>query len=501
MTLFKALQALISQSLDILRLCVAELDRIPKMANVKQPLSRTNRRSRMGRKLNKQVTSLVLQALQGGFRPILFSFTSWRSGLVTCALISLIILCINSVFVVWTLKNWEVFGGKALIYEGSCSSVNSRMNGAQVLATFIGSLLLGASSYCMQILSAPTRDEIDHAHAEGEWLDVGVHSVRNLYHLSGRRKILWIGLGASSVCLFPLSVSHSGEGSRLTISRYNTILFSSIVSNDYNVISVTPEFLTGAPWHLYGFLPHWSDRSPNHFPDLISKIQRNAGSYEHLETDDCVSAYDKPYITDRKHVLLVSENDTVQTRQWRWNDFFNPRPPVLAPITGLPRGSILAIDLTAAPGPKSQYNPHPWLCDFPESFPLCFARIGVGSQKEMRLHGRIITHCLSEKVQETCNLEVNLDILAIISLIIFGKTIIIIFILLTIPGTPLLTLGDAITSFLANEDYSTKSSCVRSRSDIKRNLHVVRDPIPWKPKDQFWYQAVSHRQWLAFISL
>lgn len=53
----------------------------------------------------------------------------------------------------------------------------------------------------MQCLSAPTRKEVDEAHAQGKWLDIGVPSVRNLTNIAKPRVAMWLGLGLTSLPL------------------------------------------------------------------------------------------------------------------------------------------------------------------------------------------------------------------------------------------------------------------------------------------------------------
>lgn len=53
----------------------------------------------------------------------------------------------------------------------------------------------------MQCLSAPTRKEVDEAHAKGKWLDIGVPSVRNLTSIPKLRLGMWVGLGLTSLPL------------------------------------------------------------------------------------------------------------------------------------------------------------------------------------------------------------------------------------------------------------------------------------------------------------
>ncbi|KAF2969729.1 hypothetical protein GQX73_g3813 [Xylaria multiplex] len=51
----------------------------------------------------------------------------------------------------------------------------------------------------MQILNAPSREEIDAAHREGTWLEIGVTSARNILKVSKFKAYCWLGLLFSSI--------------------------------------------------------------------------------------------------------------------------------------------------------------------------------------------------------------------------------------------------------------------------------------------------------------
>jgi len=53
----------------------------------------------------------------------------------------------------------------------------------------------------MQVLSSPTRKEVDAAHAKREWMEIGIPSIRNLWDISLARTLLWIILALSSIPL------------------------------------------------------------------------------------------------------------------------------------------------------------------------------------------------------------------------------------------------------------------------------------------------------------
>ena len=154
----------------------------------------------------KDLASHLGQWLKLILKPFLFSFSRWRFGAIVCTVLTTVVLCLDLSFAIWTLLNRGIEGGKHVIYEGKCASVSSRMNYIQIFVTILSNLLHGASNYCMQILSAPTRAQIDAAHAKGMWLDIGRNSVRNVYFMSRKKKVLWMLLGASSVPLQSLFV-------------------------------------------------------------------------------------------------------------------------------------------------------------------------------------------------------------------------------------------------------------------------------------------------------
>ena len=101
-----------------------------------------------------------------------------------------------------SLVPWVRFGltdGVIKLSHGDCTRVR-RINAlSHVLINIISTFLLSSSNVCLQLVIAPTRAEVDKAHAKGVWLDIGVPSVRNLRHISWKRIIVWYCLALSSV--------------------------------------------------------------------------------------------------------------------------------------------------------------------------------------------------------------------------------------------------------------------------------------------------------------
>lgn len=64
-------------------------------------------------------------------------------------------------------------------------------------------LLLQQSNTIMQILASPYRHEVDSAHKEHEWLDIGIPSMRNIWKrsIALERVVMWWLIAFSSLPL------------------------------------------------------------------------------------------------------------------------------------------------------------------------------------------------------------------------------------------------------------------------------------------------------------
>jgi uncharacterized protein DUF6536 len=130
--------------------------------------------------------------------------SGWRFGILMGTIAACVTLIINvAIFAAVSARKETVRyagSGKAL-YEGNCDKVRKINTGLHLIINLLSSLLLSASNYGMQYLSAPTREEVDVAHAKRSWLSIGVMSVRNVGSISGKRVLLWFTLAVSSLPL------------------------------------------------------------------------------------------------------------------------------------------------------------------------------------------------------------------------------------------------------------------------------------------------------------
>ena len=196
---------------------------------------------------------------------------------------AIVVLLINVVACMVAISKHEVKAGLAILFEGDCSKVKHLNTWLHLLINILSTILLGASNYSIQCVSAPTRTDVDRAHRENLWMDIGVPSIRNLRYISWPRRILRCCLVLSSV---PLHL------------MYNSVIYSSTSLSVPRLFVVTDDFLAGASYKitdqgLFDLLPdYFLDPGFNESAIAISLNRlRNSTSLVRLETPECQKAY------------------------------------------------------------------------------------------------------------------------------------------------------------------------------------------------------------------
>ncbi len=122
----------------------------------------------------------------------------WRFGVALASTSAITAFIVNLGLAVagYVFYHHDMTSGIGTVYNGDCSTVDTLATALHILINILSSMLLSASNYTMQVLSAPTRAEIDDAHVKGTWLDIGVASVRNICGCISRHRIAmwWVRL-------------------------------------------------------------------------------------------------------------------------------------------------------------------------------------------------------------------------------------------------------------------------------------------------------------------
>jgi hypothetical protein len=135
-----------------------------------------------------------------------FKVTGWRYGAMVATASTSLVFLINLSVTIWVGVELSkvvsrVHSTILTLHRGDCQDVERINTCVHFAINAVSAVLLSASNYCMQCLSAPTREEINKAHPRGKWLDIGVPSIRNLKAIGKRKLFFWWCLGLSSIPL------------------------------------------------------------------------------------------------------------------------------------------------------------------------------------------------------------------------------------------------------------------------------------------------------------
>jgi hypothetical protein len=144
-----------------------------------------------------------------GFAKALYNQKSWprwrrwsSNSTITLGLHSFVVgvtLLLNVIFTLWGVTHYPSSRGVGVIYQGDCALVKRLNLWIHLLINFLSTSMLLASNHCMQLQGSPTRKDIDQAHNSGQWLDIGVPSLRNLKWVGNWRRLSWLILCLSSL--------------------------------------------------------------------------------------------------------------------------------------------------------------------------------------------------------------------------------------------------------------------------------------------------------------
>ena len=117
--------------------------------------------------------------------------------------LTLVIVSVNIGITIWAYTCYppDLHGVGTFASFGNCSTLSMINSSVHVALNIISSLFLGAGNYCMQILVAPSRAEMDKAHSKGVSLSIGVPNVGNSRYIERKRVLGWVLIGMFAAIL------------------------------------------------------------------------------------------------------------------------------------------------------------------------------------------------------------------------------------------------------------------------------------------------------------
>ena len=249
----------------------------------------------------------------------------WVIGVFLCALCAFIVLLMNiTLTIVAAVISYSKLGGhgftSSVLYNGSCTGSKNWARGLHLVINILSTILLAVSNYCMQCLCSPSRQDVENAHAQGKWLDIGVASLRNLRFVGWSRCMLWALLLISSL---PIHFVLVLDIPFLTVDlyfliikyRYNSAVFSALGTHEYGILLASSDFDFNNPPNDGS---DYADCSEQNFNMNLTAFYSEVSKFEILDKQKCIDTYDSDYISDRGTVVLVTDNMTADSGSLRW---------------------------------------------------------------------------------------------------------------------------------------------------------------------------------------
>ncbi|KAI3320958.1 hypothetical protein HD806DRAFT_546783 [Xylariaceae sp. AK1471] len=491
-----------------------------------------------------------------------FSQKGWRrAGAInvgvayTCTLVLLLCLLIS-------VSQNESLILPTIIFEGPCTTSSAVSLFLHLLLNIVSGAILASSNFFMQVLSAPSREEINRAHAWLRSLDIGIPSIKNLWHMSWFKLISWFIFFLSSVPI------HLFFNSAIFQTKY--------LGSEWHLTIATEAFTEGAAffppgasllpagfslsndiyiWPFYGYpvslMEYW-DASSIARQNLAS-VAREAHGWAVLNTADCQTQYISctPRTTYRDVVVIV-ETGASNSAGWTRSEVFDFEPSSNLSSywdSHVPPESINSLWFSAqcntqrllsnsgrddkckntclgALGGATPYyfNPkfvpppqEPWLLSFFEDLrannkSTLYQNHGFNDEFD----NLRVRYCLAKPNQPTCKVGISNALLLVVVGCIFIKALQATIVVWKLPTASLVTPGDAIESFISDPDSRTQGLCTLDITDSERLEYGVRKrrtpsmnvPLPhmiyprkWGKKQRRLASAITSSAWVRTYAI
>lgn len=265
--------------------------------------------------------------------------TGWRLGTWVCCAAVILCVILEVTLLAYATRVGSAGQGAGILMIGNCKRVRQLELWLLLPLNIAGTMLIGASNYVMQVVSAPERAEIDRAHAYAQQVPVGGIRFRDLdiKVLNKSRQIIWWTLCLSSVPIHFL---------------LNVAVFSSVQASNTGVLVLQDNFSEDRGWTYCNSsrinTAAAADRVACKLYNSFAK-----GQTKHYTASECLRQYSDGFQTNASSVIVVTD-----TTSQRW---FNPPSGVLplgSGSYGLPcRNDSSGTHVISDPGFNITYTP------------------------------------------------------------------------------------------------------------------------------------------------
>lgn len=477
--------------------------------------------------------------------------SGWRKA----ATVNTVVLACASIILLGLLLTSSIHAGGIVttftFYRGTCNGgTASRVNqGLHLIINAFATCILASSNFFMQVLNAPSRDEVDAAHTRGQSLHIGVPSWRNVTRVARSKTYAWAVLVLTSIPIHLL---------------FNSAVFDTDWREaDYNMVIASEDFVSGADYYPPGatlmFTGGYSGFGTAGFGDFNATIARDAANngdrWAVLDKQACIDYYVSCHgLAMYGNMIVVVDK---KNQSWARDELWDIRAANISAnwtAQGVPAGGDNSLWMASECNmAASGENPLENICDSncfkalgatfedpgqdngillstPEDWTINFFPDQVCGEDMQGYQGCIdldnttrlaeeygvvpradalaplaVKYCLAEKLDQQCGVGLSNQILLAVVLCVLVKTVTCAVVLLVTfkkdASQPLVTLGDAIESFIVSPDQSTRGAGFVEDPDVKGTRQPQMDhrstaAVEWRSIIHRGTSAIPLRLWL-----
>lgn len=270
--------------------------------------------------------------------------SGWRkSAFVNTILVSIVFLVLTLSHAFLVARSGDPTGYH-VIHSGSCAgnSVGRLNTLLHLLINILSSLVLASTNFFMQVLNAPSREELDSAHGQGSWLDIGVPSPRNVFKVSLFKTTMWILFFLSSIpihllfnsvifstdsrgakfsyLVFDESILTGGSAFKPGTSLSVPDRYYDFNTQNYNYDTRTWKNLTALDIALENYSEDIYPDASQSVDQIVEEIQK--GGWHKISKDDCISLYNTASCSGLqayRNVALILRGSSGWNRSQVWD--------------------------------------------------------------------------------------------------------------------------------------------------------------------------------------
>ena len=222
----------------------------------------------------------------------------------------------------------------------------------------------------------------------------------------------------------------------------------------------------------------------------IKDMQLASENFTKLENEDCSLEFSRPFVSDWAALILVlnttDQGGVYRVAQSASEKGFNTNPFFCGESKG-----IADCDKAGNLNGMNSWHWHELACDQKKHSSNPYY-CGVQAENDYT----VLQYCLAQPAVQSCRVEVSLILLFIV-IFCNAVKVMCLFLVLWLPSfQPLITMGDAIATFLACPDSTTslKGALIHHKSESDTPTAPY-----WRPTRIRWFRSVDGSRWIKGV--